>query len=74
MTIAEAFTKAQIKGVSFTIDEDLLEAERLGMSLDHYKAIKQGYINTYSIVTETFELGYELPTIKRTFTLKGARY
>lgn len=74
MTIAEAFTRAQIKGVVFTIDEDLLESERLGMSLEHYKSIKDGYINTYSIVTETFELGYALPTIRRKATLKGMRY
>lgn len=50
-----------IKGVMFKVDYDTLEAKRLGMSLREYKAIKDGYIHTYSIVTETFELGYELP-------------
>ena len=54
-----------IKGVMFKVDYDSVEAKRLGMTLREYKAIKNGYINTYAIVTETFELGYELPKRRR---------
>lgn len=71
--LAEALMKSQVH-IAFSMDEDLLDAEEMGVPLAIYKKMKQGYIDTYAVVTDTFEKGYVLPALKRKFTLKGLRY
>jgi hypothetical protein len=60
MALAEALGKVQ--GGSF-LDE--MEAKSFGMNVEKFTNLKQGYIDTYKIVTETFEKGYRIPKGRR---------
>lgn len=60
LALAEAFQK----GSNGNKMEEW-EAKALNMSVEKYRAIKDGYIETYKIVTDTFEKGYKMPRYKR---------
>jgi hypothetical protein len=52
-----------------------LEAFAYGMDVDKFKKIKEGYIETYKIVNDTFEKGFKMPrTSGRKYSLKGLNY
>jgi hypothetical protein len=58
------------------LNNDALEAMSFGMEVDKFKSIKQGYIETYKIVNDTFEKGFKMPKRRHGFkpTLKGLNY
>ena len=70
---ADAFNKASNnEGLIISMEE--YEAKELGVTLETFQMWKKGFSDTYSVVTETFELGYVLPVMRRRNSLKGLRY
>jgi hypothetical protein len=60
LALAEAFAKADKNS---KMDE--WEAKALGISVEKFRMWKEGFQDTYNVVTDTFEKGYRMPKYKR---------
>lgn len=53
---------------------DELEAKMLGISVEKYRMWKIGFEETYAVVDETFEKGYNIPKRERQSLKNCASY